>query len=266
MENELLHTSSSSSSPGLPNKSNVLCCLVSVFEFLSTALVHCLLLGGRRQAPRSNVAAVDLWSDECRMQSNTLLFVLQQLAAQLITRQVIGNFNEAVWPFLKESYRIATRKMQHKTADTKRAKATDDEEVKSVNSDLSKSELESCMYTYESTFDDYLELVVQFGYVMLFAPVFPLAALCAFLNNLIEIRSDAFKLCYVYQRPFGTEPLRVVDEWTRVLSYLSVAAIATNCGLMALVTGHISRVFALHSSTHVILTGVAIEVGSERIV
>lgn len=35
----------------------------------------------------------------------------EQLAAQLITRQVIGNFNEAVWPFLKESYRIATRKM-----------------------------------------------------------------------------------------------------------------------------------------------------------
>ncbi|KAI2796748.1 Anoctamin-8 [Blomia tropicalis] len=188
----------------------------------------------------------------------------EQLTTQLITRQVIGNFNEAVWPFVKESYRIATRKMQHRDrqpsmkCDEQQSTENNRTKASYETDDLSKGELESCMYCYESTFDDYLELVVQFGYVMLFAPVFPLAALCAFLNNLIEIRSDAFKLCYVFQRPFGNEPSRAVDEWTRVLGYLSVAAIATNCGLMV-ITGHINRVFGLSHSTHVILTGVAIE-------
>lgn len=136
----------------------------------------------------------------------------------------------------------------------------DDNEAK-CQSVLSKGELESCMYRYESTFDDYLELVVQFGYVMLFAPVFPLAALCAFLNNLIEIRSDAFKLSIVYQRPFGHEQVKNIGEWANVLHYLSIVAITTNCALMV-VTGQISRVFAFHQPTHILLTSVVIEVNS----
>lgn len=46
-------------------------------------------------------------------------------------------------------------------------------------------------------------MTIQLGYVILFSSAFPPAALCAMLNNLIEIRSDAFKLVYVCQRPFG---------------------------------------------------------------
>ena len=58
-------------------------------------------------------------------------------------------------------------------------------------------------FQYEDTFDDYLEMFIQYGYVILFSSAFPLAALCALLNNVIEIRSDAFKLCMHHQRPFG---------------------------------------------------------------
>ena len=46
-------------------------------------------------------------------------------------------------------------------------------------------------------------MFIQFGYVILFSSAFPLAAMCALLNNVIEIRSDAFKLCTTLQRPFG---------------------------------------------------------------
>ena len=48
-------------------------------------------------------------------------------------------------------------------------------------------------------------MVIQFGYVTLFSSAFPLAALCALVNNVIEIRSDAFKLCITHQRPFGQQ-------------------------------------------------------------
>ena len=61
---------------------------------------------------------------------------------------------------------------------------------------------------YEGTFDDYLEMFIQFGYVTLFSSAYPLAGLCALLNNLIEVRSDAFKLCFIHQRPF-TERVQV---------------------------------------------------------
>ena len=55
---------------------------------------------------------------------------------------------------------------------------------------------------YEGTFEDYLEMFIQFGYVTLFSSAYPLAALCALLNNVMEVRGDAFKLCFVHQRPF----------------------------------------------------------------
>jgi len=55
-------------------------------------------------------------------------------------------------------------------------------------------------------------MFVQFGYVVLFSSAFPLAAMCALVNNIIEIRSDAFKLCSGLQRPLG---LRVesIGQW-----------------------------------------------------
>lgn len=42
-------------------------------------------------------------------------------------------------------------------------------------------------------------MLVQMGYVVLFSAAFPLAGLCALANNLLEIRSDAFKLAHVHQ-------------------------------------------------------------------
>lgn len=46
--------------------------------------------------------------------------------------------------------------------------------------------------------------VLQFGFVTLFASAFPLAALLAFINNVIEMRSDLFKLTYALQRPHAS--------------------------------------------------------------
>ena len=40
---------------------------------------------------------------------------------------------------------------------------------------------------------------VQFATVTVFALAYPLGALLALVNNLIEIRSDAFKLVQVFQ-------------------------------------------------------------------
>lgn len=51
-----------------------------------------------------------------------------------------------------------------------------------------------------NTYDDYLELYIQFGYVVLFSSVAPFAAFWALLNNFFEIRLDAYKVdmsCWV---------------------------------------------------------------------
>ncbi|CAA9995487.1 unnamed protein product [Nesidiocoris tenuis] len=61
-------------------------------------------------------------------------------------------------------------------------------------------------------YDDYLELFVQFGYVFLFSAVYPMAAFWAFANNCLEIRTDAFKLCRIYQRPMARK-VKDIGAW-----------------------------------------------------
>ncbi|XP_009637793.2 anoctamin-8 [Egretta garzetta] len=84
---------------------------------------------------------------------------------------------------------------------------------------LTQAEVESCMKKYEDTFQDYQEMFIQFGYVVLFSSAFPLAAMCALVNNIIEIRSDAFKLCTGLQRPFG-QRVESIGQWQHFALFL----------------------------------------------
>lgn len=82
--------------------------------------------------------------------------------------------------------------------------------------ELTEAELQSLMTVYPRPLDDYLEMFIQFGYVLLFSPAFPLAAFCALINNLLEIRVDAFKLCNAVQRPFGRQ-VKDIGAWQRAM-------------------------------------------------
>ena len=55
-------------------------------------------------------------------------------------------------------------------------------------------------------------MVLQFGYVFMFSAAYPLAAFWALLNNITELKTDAFKLCRLHQRPF-TEPASSIGAW-----------------------------------------------------
>ena len=47
-------------------------------------------------------------------------------------------------------------------------------------------------------------MVIQYGYVTLFAGAFPLSAMLAVLCNIVELKSDLFKLTHVTQKPAST--------------------------------------------------------------
>lgn len=49
--------------------------------------------------------------------------------------------------------------------------------------------------------DDIAEMVIQFGYLALFSPVWPLVPIGFFINNWFELRSDFLKICVEFQRP-----------------------------------------------------------------
>uniref|UniRef100_A0A8C4PAY2 Anoctamin n=1 Tax=Dromaius novaehollandiae TaxID=8790 RepID=A0A8C4PAY2_DRONO len=122
---------------------------------------------------------------------------------------------------------------------------------------LTQAEVESCMKKYEDTFQDYQEMFIQFGYVVLFSSAFPLAAMCALVNNVIEIRSDAFKLCTGLQRPFG-QRVESIGQWQKVMEAMGVLAIVVNCYLIAQ-CGQLQRLFPWLSPEGAIISVVVLE-------
>ncbi|XP_023801647.1 anoctamin-8-like, partial [Cyanistes caeruleus] len=113
------------------------------------------------------------------------------------------------------------------------------------------------MKKYEDTFQDYQEMFIQFGYVVLFSSAFPLAAMCALVNNVIEIRSDAFKLCTGLQRPFG-QRVESIGQWQKVMEAMGVLAIVVNCYLIAQ-CGQLQRLFPWLSPEGAIVSVVVLE-------
>merc|ERR1712150_364150 len=98
---------------------------------------------------------------------------------------------------------------------------------------MQQAEVESSKDTYPGTIDDYLEMFLQFGYVFLFSAVFPSAAFWALANNITEIRTDSFKLCRIFQRPFA-RPTAGIGAWQIAFEMMSVMAVLTNTALVAI--------------------------------
>lgn len=77
------------------------------------------------------------------------------------------------------------------------------------------------------TFDDYLEIVLEFGYLTLFAECFPLAPVFVLIVNSIELRSDIFKLATVYKRPNYIRK-RNIGIWNLIIQVISTLSVFTN--------------------------------------
>uniref|UniRef100_A0AAQ5Y476 Anoctamin n=1 Tax=Amphiprion ocellaris TaxID=80972 RepID=A0AAQ5Y476_AMPOC len=153
-------------------------------------------------------------------------------------------------------HRRRGRSAERVEAKTKRESWMDPPEERESTT-LTQAEMESCMQTYADTFQDYQEMFVQFGYVVLFSSAFPLAAMCALINNIIEIRSDAFKLCTGLQRPFGIR-VESIGQWQTAMEAMGLIAIIVNCYLIGQ-CGQLQRLFPWLSPEMAIISIVILE-------
>jgi hypothetical protein len=143
-----------------------------------------------------------------------------QVQTMLIVLQIVNQLQETILPiFLR---RPSTRKIlnkMNKRFDEKQndKKALNDKEpclhcevktVKTLSED--DNQLTHAIFSlkkdpYESTYDDFMELWLQYGHVFLFGTVYPLAAFLALANNLIgkmNIANLRFKSMLVFRESF----------------------------------------------------------------
>lgn len=59
-------------------------------------------------------------------------------------------------------------------------------------------------------------MVTQFGYVTIWSIVWPLAPIFALINNYVELRADAVKICKHVRRPVG-DRVETIGSWLETL-------------------------------------------------
>ncbi|KAM9705278.1 anoctamin-6 [Menidia menidia] len=89
-------------------------------------------------------------------------------------------------------------------------------------------------------FYEYLEMVIQFGFVTLFVASFPLAPVLALINNLCEIRVDAWKMT-TQSRRVVPEKAQHIGAWQPILQGVAILAVATNAMIIAFTSDMIPR-------------------------
>lgn len=79
--------------------------------------------------------------------------------------------------------------------------------------------------------NEYLEVVMNFGYIIFFCVAFPLGPIIYWIFNILEIKGDAYKFFVLFKRPFP-RAVENIGVWSDIMSFMSIIGVVTNTALM----------------------------------
>ncbi|KAG2863129.1 hypothetical protein PC116_g8071 [Phytophthora cactorum] len=98
--------------------------------------------------------------------------------------------------------------------------------------------LEESQLPLYNAFPDYLRMVIQYGYVVMFSVVWPFCAMAAFANNVIHIQNAFYKLVLLRRRPVPRKS-NSIGQWEKMLFITLFLAIFVVVGLICVSTGEL---------------------------
>lgn len=192
-----------------------------LFQFVNfySSLFYIAFFKGNISGYPGNYARIGgIRLDECATYG-CLLELTIQLAIIFLGKQILNNVVELSVPYVKRFVNWFKHKEE-----------TDDDVYTRWEKDYDLIPLSN-----HGLFFEYLELVIQYGFVTLFVAAFPLAPLFALLNNWFEIRIDAHKFVSVLRRPVA-DRAQDIGAWFGILTIISQLSIVTNAFIIV-VTG-----------------------------
>ncbi|XP_032450454.1 anoctamin-7 isoform X2 [Lynx canadensis] len=168
-------------------------------------------------------------NEECAA-GGCLIELAQELLVIMVGKQIINNVQEILVPKLQgwwQKFRLRSKK--------RKAGASEAVGQAPWEADY---ELLPC----EGLFDEYLEMVLQFGFVTIFVAACPLAPLFALLNNWVEIRLDARKFVCEHRRPVA-ERAQDIGIWSHILAGIAHLAVVSNAFLLAFSSDFLPRAY-----------------------
>ncbi|XP_060098094.1 anoctamin-7 [Heteronotia binoei] len=159
-----------------------------------------------------------------------LIELAQELLVIMVGKQIINNVQEILIPKVKAWW--------HRRNLSKNKWSKEDPE--GLMNPLWERDYE--LLPYEGLFAEYLEMVLQFGFITIFVAACPLAPLFALLNNWVEIRLDAQKFVCEYRRPV-VERAQGIGIWFNILEVITHLAVISNAFLIAFTCDFLPRLY-----------------------
>ncbi|XP_024152146.1 anoctamin-5b isoform X1 [Oryzias melastigma] len=168
-----------------------------------------------------------LRNEECDP-GGCLIELTTQLVIVMAGKQLWGNIQEALLPLMRNWW--SSRKGRH-----------------NPENHYSRWEQDYVLQNFSQLglFYEYLEMVIQFGFITLFVASFPLAPLLALFNNILEIRVDAWKFTTQFRRPVASKA-RNIGAWQEILNAVAILSVVTNAFIMAFTSDMIPRMVYLY--------------------
>uniref|UniRef100_G1MDX7 Anoctamin n=1 Tax=Ailuropoda melanoleuca TaxID=9646 RepID=G1MDX7_AILME len=168
-------------------------------------------------------------NEECAA-GGCLIELAQELLVIMVGKQVINNVREILVPKLQgwwQKSRLRSKKRKARPSDA---------------AGQAPWEADYELLPCGGLFEEYLEMVLQFGFVTIFVAACPLAPLFALLNNWVEVRLDARKFVCQYRRPVA-ERAQDIGIWSHILAGIAHLAVVSNAFLLAFTSDFLPRAY-----------------------
>eukprot|EP00937_MAST-01D_sp_MAST-1D-sp2_P003260 g3260.t1 len=160
------------------------------------------------------------WEGNTCLKHMTCIGELQkQLGSIFVSQIIVGNTTELLIPALVQKMKLR--------AEAKALQKEAGEGSPVVTYEQPELEAKYAQYEEKESFEDYAEMVVQYGFVTLFVVAFPLVPFFALLNNCLELHVDAHKLCFGRQKP-SPKGADSIGRWAYFVSVVSKISVVTN--------------------------------------
>ncbi|XP_053164979.1 anoctamin-7 [Hemicordylus capensis] len=206
---------------------------VFVFEFVNfySSPIYIAFFKGRFVGfPSHYKMLLGMRNEECGP-GGCLIELAQELLIIMVGKQIFNNIQELLIPKVKSWWH--KRGLLFK-------KRQNNEGQESFIQPLWESDYQ--LLPYEGLFEEYLEMVLQFGFITIFVAACPLAPLFALLNNWVEIRLDAKKFVCAYRRPV-VERAQGIGIWFHILEVITHLAVISNAFLIAFTSDFLPRLY-----------------------
>ncbi|XP_019898577.2 anoctamin-4 isoform X2 [Esox lucius] len=201
-----------------------------LFQFVnlnSSTFYIAFFLGRFTGRPGAYIRLINRWKlEECHP-SGCLIDLCMQMGIIMVLKQTWNNFMELGYPLIQNWWTRRRLRQEHGP----NAKASFPQWERDYNLQP--------MNAY-GLFDEYLEMILQFGFTTIFVAAFPLAPLLALLNNIIEIRLDAYKFVTQWRRPLPSQA-KDIGIWYGILEGIGILSVITNAFVIAVTSDFIPR-------------------------